>query len=63
MLDRDTTKVDSLVGGPDGHLSPHGWQEVLLQLVAYLLQAVQVQASGLQYASTAADIVGASWRV
>ena len=43
VLNRDTSKIDSLVSRPDGHFSTHGGQEVLPKLVTYLLYASTTQ--------------------
>ena len=37
VLHWDACKIDSLINWPDGNLSPHGWQKVLLKLVTHLL--------------------------
>lgn len=46
VLNRDTSKIDSLIGRPDGHLSSHGGQEVLLKLMTHLLYASATQHPG-----------------
>ncbi len=43
VLNRDTSKIDSLVGRPDGHFSSHGGQEVLLKLMTHLLYSSATQ--------------------
>ena len=46
MLHRHSCKVDSLVSRPDGNLSSHGRQKVLLKLVADVLCMMQSLMSG-----------------